>query len=142
MMLFDENNSLYIAFENKPKSWRMNSLNKCEFQKGLSLDVYKVYEEMFLRKIFLDSSTPPKDGPTLAKEAALLATPSCHGSVKPTSLCTNDVVAATNVVEGKLAFPDNRDNKMEKFLLTLRTLLHCLIIFIERLMVKCILQKK
>lgn len=65
-------------------------------------------------KIFLNSSTPPKDGPTLAEEAALSATPSRNGRVKPTCLFTNDVVAAMNVVEVKLTLPDNRDNKMEK----------------------------
>ena len=65
-------------------------------------------------EIFLDSSTPPKDGPTLAEEAALLATPSRHGSVKPTSLFTNDVVAATNVVEEKLTVTVHRDNKVKK----------------------------
>ena len=69
---------------------------------------------MFLMKIFLDSSTPPKDGPTLAEEAALLATPSRHGSVKPTSLFANDVVAAANVVEEKITVPDNGDNKVKK----------------------------
>ena len=69
---------------------------------------------MFLMKIFLDSSTPPKDGPTLAEEAALLATPSRHGSVKPTSLFANDVVAAANVVEEKVTVPDNGDNKVKK----------------------------
>ena len=69
---------------------------------------------MFLMKIFLDSSTPPKDEPTLAEEAALLATPSRHGSVKPTSLFTNDVEAATNVVERKLTVPDNGDNKVNE----------------------------
>ena len=69
---------------------------------------------MFLMNIFLDSSTPPKDGPTLAEEAALLATPSRHGSVKPTSLFANDVVAAGNVVEEKVTVPGNGDNKVKK----------------------------
>ena len=64
-------------------------------------------------EIFLDSSTPPKDGSTLAEEAALLATPSRHGSVKPTSLFTNDV-AATNIVEEKLTVTVNGDNKVKK----------------------------
>ena len=64
-------------------------------------------------EIFLDSSTPPKDGSTLAEEAALLATPSRHGSVKPTSLFTNDV-AATNIVEEKLTVTVNGDNKVQK----------------------------
>ena len=68
---------------------------------------------MFLMEIFLDSSTPPKDGSTLAEEAALLATPSRHGSVKPTSLFTNDV-AATNIVEEKLTVTVNGDNKVKK----------------------------
>ena len=68
---------------------------------------------MSLMEIFLDSSTPPKDGPTLAEEAALLATPSRHGSVKPTSLFTNDVAAA-NVVEEKLTVTVHRDNKVKK----------------------------
>lgn len=69
---------------------------------------------MFLMKIFLDSSTPPKDGPALAEEAALLATPSRHGSVKPTSLFANDVVTAANVVEEKVTVPDDGDNKVKK----------------------------
>ena len=64
-------------------------------------------------EIFLDSSTPPKDGSTLAEEAALFATPSRHGSVKPTSLFTNDV-AATNIVEEKLTVTVNGDNKVKK----------------------------
>ena len=64
-------------------------------------------------EIFLDSPTPPKDGSTLAEEAALLATPSRHGSVKPTSLFTNDV-AATNIVEEKLTVTVNGDNKVKK----------------------------
>ena len=64
-------------------------------------------------EIFLDSSTPPKDGSTLAEEAALLATPSRHGSVKPTSLFTNDV-AATNIVEENLTVTVNGDNKVKK----------------------------